>query len=233
MKDQYFGDVNDFRKYGILRGLTRTARLSIGVFWMLTSGDDRSDGKFLGYLEKPSEYRHRDPELFDWMKQSVVPGGDRCVSQIEASGLLGNCAFHSDLLADQKEARNRYFTSGLDALRGRDLLFFDPDNGLEIKSVPLGKKNSCKYLFWDEVQVAFEADSSVLIYQHFSHENRERFLVRLAGELRRRTGAAVILFQTPHVLFLLACQKRHEAIFLAASRLIGNEWGRHIRVNAD
>jgi hypothetical protein len=65
LKDQYFGDVNDFRKYGLLRALGVSEDLRLGVCWMLTEGDNRTDGNVLGYLSKPREFRHRDPELFD------------------------------------------------------------------------------------------------------------------------------------------------------------------------
>ena len=36
MKNQYFGDVNDYRKYGLLRLLGRAGKVKIGVCWMLT-----------------------------------------------------------------------------------------------------------------------------------------------------------------------------------------------------
>jgi len=35
MKNQYFGDINDYRKYGLLRCFAE-AGLNIGVCWMLT-----------------------------------------------------------------------------------------------------------------------------------------------------------------------------------------------------
>jgi hypothetical protein len=39
MKDQYFGDINDFRKYCILSKLTKLTRLPICFVWMRTSAD--------------------------------------------------------------------------------------------------------------------------------------------------------------------------------------------------
>src|SRR5689334_17138573 len=46
MKHQYFGDVNDYRKYGLLRSIQKEAGLRVAVCWMLTPNDGRSDGKF-------------------------------------------------------------------------------------------------------------------------------------------------------------------------------------------
>ena len=44
MKNQYFGDVNDYRKYGLLRVFANQAAFNIGVCWMLTPDDERRDG---------------------------------------------------------------------------------------------------------------------------------------------------------------------------------------------
>jgi hypothetical protein len=46
MKNQYFGDVNDYRKYGLLRALQSTWNGSLLVAWMLTPDDGGRDGRF-------------------------------------------------------------------------------------------------------------------------------------------------------------------------------------------
>ena len=103
MKDQYFGDVNDFRKYGLLRALAGPERLRFAVCWMLTSPDGRTDGKFLAYLGQPKKYRHRDPVLFDWLRQVVGEEKDRRTARIEASTILGSALFQARLLTDLPE----------------------------------------------------------------------------------------------------------------------------------
>jgi hypothetical protein len=71
MKDQYFGDINDYRKYGLLRAIIRTTGFRIMVAWMLTPDDQSTDGKFVSYLEHPDKWAHHDPVLqpmsyFSW-----------------------------------------------------------------------------------------------------------------------------------------------------------------------
>ena len=39
MKNQYFGDINDYRKYGLLRLIAKKTGLKIGICWMLTPDD--------------------------------------------------------------------------------------------------------------------------------------------------------------------------------------------------
>lgn len=71
MKDQYFGDVNDFVKYGVLRTLQRTAKLSLGICWCLTADDGTGHGELRGYLDEPDRWRKFDRELFE----NLLPTG--------------------------------------------------------------------------------------------------------------------------------------------------------------
>ena len=72
MKNQYFGDVNDYRKYGLLRLLAGQAGLSVAVCWMLTPDDGRNDGRFTEYLQQPERWRAYDPALFDTLREMVA-----------------------------------------------------------------------------------------------------------------------------------------------------------------
>lgn len=229
MKDQYFGDVNDFRKYALLRALCLSSGLRLGVCWMLTEPDGRTDGNFLGYLSNSIQYRHRDPALFDWLKQVVEVEKDRRTARIEMSGLLGPAVFQSRILNDAQADRAKYFLEGGSLFSGCDLVFFDPDNGLEIRSRPRGRRHSSKHLFHDEVCEIFRAGSSVLVYQHFIREKRAEYTVRIASELSSRTGASsVFSFSTPHVLFILAAQERHVNALRKQLPTVELEWKKHI-----
>ena len=44
MKVQYFGDVNDYRKFALLRALSEVGEFRIGVCWMLTEADSTGYG---------------------------------------------------------------------------------------------------------------------------------------------------------------------------------------------
>lgn len=226
MKDQYFGDVNDFRKYGLLRALVLPERLRLGVCWMLTEPDGRTDGNFLAYLGKPKTYRRSDAELFDWLKQVIDAEQDRRTTRIEESALLGSASFQSNILTDRESERDRYFSECAQRFTGCDLVFFDPDTGLEIRSTSRGCKDSRKYLYWHEVCNTFNAGSSALIYQHFIRENRAGYIARMTDELRERTRARTVFsFRTPHVLFLLASQERHATGFRKSLAAIRSDWG--------
>jgi hypothetical protein len=130
------------------------------------------------------------------------------------------------LLVDEPTQRRRYFDAFLRRSAGRGLVFLDPDNGLEVKSVPRGRRDSCKYLYWDELAETYRAGHSVLVYQHYPRVSRQDYRWRLARETGRRLGATEVWqFSTPHVVFLLVPQRRHAAGFAARSVEVQGVWG--------
>ncbi len=225
MKNQYFGDVNDYRKYGLLRILSGYGELSTGVCWMLTPPDGRTDGKFLGYLDQPAKWKNHDPDLYDFLYQTVSLEGKRSVDLIERSDILPNTMFHSDLLSDGARARKDYFENVELILGKTDLIFFDPDNGFEVKSKKYGCKDSSKYLFWHEFDQTYAHGHSVLVYQHFTREKREDFISRTAEQIKRVTGCNIVFsYRTAHVVFFLASQDKHSSQLERNQIEINKQW---------
>jgi hypothetical protein len=231
MKDQYVGDVNDFRKYGLLRLLTRDNHMALSVCWMLTPNDGRTDGKFIEYLDKPDKWRGFDPELFDAL-QPVVAGKTRNVQAIEEAGILHGARFFSSVIPDGAPGRDAWFKGYWSHAAGTDLVFFDPDNGLEVKSVKRGNKNSSKFLYWSEVKKTADQGHSVLVYQHFPRAKRDLFISDKASELGHRCGVAeIVAFRTANVLFLLAAKEPHWDALVEGAEDVGRRWEEQIEVS--
>jgi len=231
MKDQYFGDVNDFRKYGLLLRLSGGGVLCTGVCWMLTPPDGRTDGSALGYLSQPGEFRHLAPNLFDMLHGAVLIDKDRRVARLEGASLLPNALFYSPYVPDDREGRIAYFRDAAVKLGPADWVFFDPDNGIEVPSKSVGRKGSSKFLYWHEVLATYQAGQSALIYQHFPRRDRGPYIEGLAQALRERTGArTVVSFRTSRVVFLLVSQDRHEEHFRAQAAGVTQGWGGQIVV---
>ncbi len=229
MKDQYAGDENDYVKFGLLRALCGR-RLSVFVAWMLTPDDGRTDGRRLAYLERREVWRAHDPPLFDTL-QRLVARRARTVAALERRLPLPRAKFHPALVPTTRAERQRWWISLLESARGRDLVFFDPDNGLEVKSAPAGSRQFRKYLAWEEVTAAAAEGHSVLIYQHYRREARGRQAARLLSQLRERTGYAVAGFHTAHVLFLLATAPAHRAALEPGLARIEAKWAPRIAVH--
>lgn len=229
MKNQYVADINDYRKYGLIRVLSDNGRIRTGVCWMLTLDDDRTDGKFIDYLDKPDKWEVYDPMLFRQL-YDCIQSGERNVKRIETQGIIESAVYHSDFLSDVAEERQRYFSDMSGQFRDTDLVFFDPDNGLEVKSRPYGRKHSAKFLYWSELAEVYSTGKSVLVYQHFRREKREQFIRRLSEELCARLSASDVLsFLTPYVAFFLVPQPAQADYFKERAGIVGEQWRDQIK----
>ena len=132
MKSQYFGDLNDFRKYGLLRHISGNGEIKIGVCWMLTEGvgwvsnEHESEGasKFQ-YLVQPEKWRHYDPDLFDFLRGQIEKDR-RSVDCIENGGLLACTTFFSQPLNRNYQDRRSYFKKALEFFAEEGKFVTDP-----------------------------------------------------------------------------------------------------------
>lgn len=180
---------------------------SVAVCWMLTPDDGGPDGRKNRYIDQPKKYRDQDPELFDFLKRSL-DSGVRDVMAFETSGLLRNSRFFSDLLTDDRTEREKYFQTLIsDISRDADLTFFDPDNGLEIKSTKKGNKDSSKFLYFDEVKVCYDLGRSLLIFQHFPRMNHSAYTVSRVQQLQTTCPTSnITTYTTTNVVYFLLGQ---------------------------
>jgi hypothetical protein len=136
MKNQYFGDINDYRKYGLLHSIIRAGDLRSVICWMLTPDDTSSDGKFVDYLEHPARWAHHDPPLYHGLRSLVQGAGARAVSLLESTALLPGATFSSEEVPDQAGMRDQWFERLLLKCKNQNLVFLDPDNGIKVPSRP-------------------------------------------------------------------------------------------------
>lgn len=229
MKNQYFGDVNDYRKYGLLRLLSGSGQFRVGVCWMLTENDSRTDGKFISYLDMPQLWRQYDPSLFDLLHKCIILDQGRDVTLIESAQALPGAEFFSEVLIDQLSFRTEYFKRVREKFADCDLIFYDPDNGIERRSIAKGHRNSAKYVYWDEVVETFQAGHSVLVYQHFPREEHNTYVQRLVQEYQTRLNTSkVYWFRTPQVVYFLSVQERHAEFIASRVGLVSKQWIKQI-----
>lgn len=165
MQDRYAGNVGDFGKYGLLRWLCRPdahrPAFRLGVLWYRFEDATPGDGRDVSYLEPPRarEFRSCDPDLFRQMR-SIIRSG-RSIAAVEASGALppGTAFFGDKLTFERNEPRTsralrrrEWLEAGLRAVAHADLVFADPDNGLEIPSVDRLRPRGRKYVYYDDLR---------------------------------------------------------------------------------
>ena len=215
MKVQYLGDVNDYRKFGLLRLFMGIPDLKIGVCWLLTPDDRSNDGRKRQYLLEEAEAR-RDRPLFQLLKGIKSPPDEGELIRIESDQIFSGIAFFNKLTPDQRDERTQFHRQCLKHLKHADLVFFDPDNGIEIQSRPVGRKHSNKYVLLNELQAHWNAGKSLLVYQHFPRKDRDLFIDEQCKRLWRELqieGDVVSALRTPHVVFFLVAQPRHRKSF--------------------
>lgn len=209
MRDNYVGDVGDFYKYSLLRQLCGATgggpKRKLGVVWYLYPDPCKdTDGLHLAYLspQKREEYRAADPELYDKLSQLIADDA-RSVAEVRKRNLLpkGTAFFEEPLslshlpkgtkaATEQRlEHRRAWLERALKATKDCDIVFFDPDNGLEVASVKPHQDKGPKYTFYDELLPFWQRGQSLVIYQHKNmHQTAEVQIAERKRELAERLG---------------------------------------------
>lgn len=166
MKNQYFGDIGDYGKYGLLRHLAKDG-IRIAVNWYLSEDDGSNDGNQTSYLDKIS-YRRFDSELYDVLKE-LVSLDHRNVISFEAKRMIPNASYYSFLLdntgtrAERLEKRKEWHEEALRCCDRVDLVYLDPDTGL-MEADSIQTKKLDKYCFPEEVADYYNAGHDVIYY---------------------------------------------------------------------
>ena len=208
MKVQYFGDVNDYRKFALLKALSGKG-FKIGVCWTEADGSCQGDNR--SYLRQPDKWRGYDPALFDALALAPATPTIEDFLRVENEALIPSAIFFNEFTSDGLVGRGAYHRACMNAFKACELTFFDPDNGLEVKSTAKGCKRSSKYAYLDEIDDHYAAGRSILLYQHYPrHVTRDACVTAAGDRLRAQLpGASIWLFETPHVAFVLAARPDH------------------------
>ena len=230
------------------------APLRLGVVWYRTdsdivAADPVNDGKHVAYLRPQHErlFRPCDPTLYDGLRE-IVNRGDRRVGVVAQSGLLvPDTQFHDDyvpgpLAGVSREARlvprRRWAADALRVMRGCDLVFLDPDNGLEAPSAPITTRKAPKYAYLEEVEALVGRGQSVVIYHHLGrHGSHADQIARWTERLQRRLAPADIFtlrFRrgTARAFFVLATADVAPVLQARATALLRSPWREHFQLMA-
>lgn len=232
MKDQYVGDINDYVKYSVLRALGETHTRSMLVCWMLTADDNGRDGGRTSYLRDPERYRAIDPELFDSLGRLVLRG-DRSTSAIERLGTLPGATFFRQQLEDAAPERDRFLADLWREAHLHRVVFFDPDNGLSVRSVPRGRAGSRRYVYCPELAPLQNLNTAAIIYQHFPRAPRAPYVAQQLDRLASALPAfSTLAIYSPSVALLAAAPCDQVPEVKAALHLATDLWAGRLCVTA-
>ena len=160
----------------------------------------------------------------------MVSDRSRGVALAQNANLLPEAEFYSEFHTDSRDLRAKYFKEMREKLSACELIFFDPDNGIEIKSTAKGRWNSAKYVYWDELGETYQAGHSILLYQHFRREERTSFIERIIMEFQARLNPHKIYwFRTSQVVYFLSVQEKHADTIAARVGSVAEQWGSKIQ----
>ena len=245
MQNRYTGDIGDFSKFGLMRAFAK-AGLSTALAWYLVPDETHNfDGKHISYIGR-EKFRRCDPELHDVMA-NLVSTGQRNIQAVEKSDILGaDTLFHGDPLDFSRlpplsgrqgrwqrgQARDRWLLDCVARTRDRDVVFFDPDNGLESSNPrPLSAKGP-KFLYWSDLLPFVGRNQSLVIYNHASRQGPiyDQISKRLAGvkdHIPYGAQAVAMLWRSFSVRYylIIPAPEMRDVILSACERMISGSWG--------
>lgn len=191
MQDRYVGDIGDYAKYSLLR--TICSGQVLGIAWYLFPDEvHNADGKHTSYLLEPDKWRHRDPVVFDALRE-IVDNNRRSVASIQTSGLFERALFASERLETnatnprvRNEFRKQWYSRTKRTLESADVVFFDPDNGLrEQEKYRWSRSKEWKCVPEQEV-TDLSSQKAVVAYHHNTrrpggHEAENRYWANRLG----------------------------------------------------
>lgn len=173
MQDRYVGDVGDYCKFCILRALRskdiKRPPLSLGINWYRTLPEDtkprkQDHGKFTQYSDDL-----QDSNLYKKLKELQET---RNIKNVEESGII-KAKFYN-IPVPENQNRELWHLNALKKLRGKDIVFLDPDNGIETE-----KMKAQKHVRLSEIEDYYTRGQSIIVYQHQPRIKKDIFIKKI------------------------------------------------------
>jgi hypothetical protein len=253
MQDRYTGDVGDFGKLGLLRALCARndlPLLRLGVVWYLVPDESHNeDGKHTKYLGSPLRYRECDPELYDGLRHLLLDDcgrlapGRRCVRSLGDSGLLPTTAVlfgeqlvypHASRYAARMSIRGEWLAHAMTVTARAEVVFLDPDNGIECKSISRTSRSGPKYVYWDEFSAFADRGQTVILYHHLSRvcpsaEQMNQLRIQFKHRVPPGFTTLDVVFTrgTRRAYFNSAAPRHRDVLNRRIESMLATPWARH------
>ena len=243
MQNKYTGDIGDFGKYGMLRFLCNRD-IQLGVNWYLVPDElHTSDGKFTGYLnDKPENnrcFKACDPELYQGL-QSIVNKGTRDVLQVQQHNILPSGTIFYDTILSYKGIqgqtersiyRNSWVLGGINKLKNCDIVFLDPDNGLEVPSYSPTNDKGTKFVYYNEITDYYKNGQSLIIYNHRDRKPESDYLkriIKIYDYIKCKDIFCLRFYRFSVRDYIFVLQSEHYKILRPrVDEMLKSSWGRH------
>jgi hypothetical protein len=206
VRHNFVNDIGDYAKYALLRALCTNGHtpIRLGVIWYLTDHAERNgDGRKRAHLSQ-NGWGNLDPNLLTAMRLiegSLRSQGDLNVRLIEASGILPpDTEYFSEAIPrvqrdvyQRASVRAAWFSRAQKAVAHCNLVFLDPDNGLEVRSAPITSSLGSKYAAVSEIAALLENGAGIVLYQHGSRTPWSTQRERICAQITSATNPALTI----------------------------------------
>ena len=227
MQDRYAGDVGDFGKFALLRAI-ESQGLTVGINWYLAKtlpSEIHDDGKYT----IPTQYETLDQGLSSALNKIFDLGEARSVQALEKAHLLASNLFVNEAVPRETNQREAWHQKALTKLADCDIVFLDPDNGLNVKSVKRGSPKSPKYVWLHEVSDYIASEKSVIFYNHRPRKKAEAYFAEYAARFAecpvlRGKPIRVVTFPRRSIrdYFIISATQTHEEKIREAVQIFCN-----------
>ena len=135
----------------------------------------------------------------------------------------------------EAQNRDKWHSEALKKLHNQDIIFLDPDNGLEVKSTKPYSKNGNKYTTYEEAADYYAQDSTVIIYNHRDRKPENEYLKRFYQfkNMEETKNAKMFYLRASRYSvqdYLFLVQERHFSdLERAIDNFLATEWCRYLK----
>ncbi|HKD31721.1 MAG TPA: hypothetical protein VKC66_38175 [Xanthobacteraceae bacterium] len=185
MQTRYSGGVGDFGKFALLRHLMQGRRLA--VCWYLTGANDHTTNhdRYFDYLTRPLAFRHLAPELYDQLVEFLRNRDALAdpLAALQSSGVLEDAIFIRREVPKKASSRLLWAEGLVNSVRGANLVFLDPDNGIE------GRRLTKRHAALAEIAALRQKDRALIIGHHQSGRKAE---VKYLADQMKSLGCDIV-----------------------------------------
>ena len=215
MKNQYFGDRNDYFKFDLciflVENLPKIEKFTF--IPMLTADDGGRDGLKVSYPMGVGR-----ESIYKFLQKCLVENR-RGVTQLRSSFENQKLSFEYCPYGDSRDLefthsnQDQYFEEIPDSTLQSAVILVDPDNGLEVKSSRPGDFHKfIKYSEMKQLYQRMDSDSVLVLYQHFRHSDHKTFIYHLHFRLQEELGCPLpVTVADSQIALILVCKSETAA----------------------
>lgn len=137
--------------------------------------------------------------------KQFVENNNRNLHKVEISQILPentisyseDVPLSSSFYLDKEKDRVNWFKRSLVHLKKADIIYVDPDIGIQKNTVRKTMVEAVNYVFWDEIKEYYEEGHSVIVYNHRDFTPDSEFrkkLLRINGLFKENIDVRVLRF---------------------------------------